>query len=91
MRQCSQHEPEAELAADSVRCGPFAACFRARARAAGALMPTNSLADHLQVRQGEQHDELRGVLGQASIAHLGVAELALDHPKDARLWHAHWP
>lgn len=36
------------------------------------------LAGHPQIRQREQRDQLRGVLGQPPIAHLGVAELALD-------------
>jgi hypothetical protein len=36
---------------------------------------------HPQVRQCEQRHQLRGVLGQATEAHLHVSELALDHPK----------
>src|SRR3546814_20294011 len=36
---------------------------------------------HPQVRRGEQHEHLRGVLRQAAITHLGVAKLPLDHPK----------
>ena len=36
---------------------------------------------HPQIRQGKQRDQLRGVLGQATETHLGVAELALDHPE----------
>jgi hypothetical protein len=39
----------------------------------------DSLAHYPQARQREQRDQLRGVLGQAPIGHLGVAELALDH------------
>ena len=41
----------------------------------------NSLAQYPQIRQSKQRDQLRRVLGQAPVAHLGVAELALDHPK----------
>jgi hypothetical protein len=39
------------------------------------------LSGHPQIRQREQRDQLRGVLGQPPIAHLGVTELAFDHPK----------
>lgn len=32
-----------------------------------------------QVRQGEQGDHLRRILGQAAATHLGVAKLPFDH------------
>jgi len=35
----SYYETEAEFDTDSLRCGPCAACCRALARAAGALIP----------------------------------------------------
>ena len=38
-------------------------------------------ARHPQVRQREQRQHLRRVLRQAAVAHLRVAELALDHPE----------
>lgn len=40
--------------------------------------PCQTLADHPQVGQREQRVQLRRVLGQAAIAHLHMAELALD-------------
>ena len=40
-----------------------------------------SLAHHPQVRQRKHHQQLAGVLGQSPIAHLAMAELALDHAK----------
>ena len=36
---------------------------------------------HPQIRQSEQGGQLRGVLRQASITHLGKTELKLDHAK----------
>ena len=36
---------------------------------------------HPQVRERKQGLQLGGVLGQAPVAHLGVAKLALDHPE----------
>ena len=41
----------------------------------------NSLAHHPQVRQRKHHQQLRGVLGQASVACLAVSKLALDDSK----------
>jgi hypothetical protein len=41
----------------------------------------NSLPGHPQIAQRKQRDQLRRVLGQAPVAHLHEAELALDHPK----------
>lgn len=38
---------------------------------------------HPQVRQREQRNDLRRVLRQPSVAHLGQAELLLDHPEPA--------
>ena len=51
--------------------------FRAHLSCCGRQMVT-----HLpQVRQREQHLQLRRVLGQPPVAHLGESKLALDHPK----------
>src|SRR5690554_3081614 len=36
---------------------------------------------HPQIRQRKQRNQLCGVLGQATEAHLGVTKLALDHPE----------
>lgn len=38
-------------------------------------------AGHPQVRQGEQRDQLSGVLSQAAETYLGVAELPLNYPE----------
>jgi hypothetical protein len=43
------------------------------------LDPHQTPPRHPQVRQREQRDDLRRVLGQAPVAHLGEAELLLDH------------
>ena len=40
-----------------------------------------SFAHHPQIAQRKQHREARRVLGQAPVAHLGMTELMLDHPK----------
>lgn len=40
-----------------------------------------SLAHHPQVRQRKHHQQLAGVLDQSPIAHLAMAELALDDAK----------
>ena len=40
-----------------------------------------SLPHHPQVREHKQGEELRRVLGQASVANFGVTKLALDNPK----------
>jgi len=57
--------------------GPFSG-------AAGALCPSS--AHHgppgqIKIAQPDQREHLRGVLGQPLVAHLGVAELALDDAK----------
>ncbi len=39
------------------------------------------LAHHPQIAQRKHHQQLVGVLGQAPIAHLAMAELAFDHAK----------
>src|SRR5690606_27070925 len=36
---------------------------------------------HPQIRQGKQRNQLCGVLGQTTEAHLDVTKLALDHPE----------
>src|SRR5438105_2200152 len=60
-------------------------CFGAADRAFHALQTDSSPPSyqlpsrHPQVRQREQRDELRRVLRQAAVAHLGEAELPLDH------------
>lgn len=45
----------------------------------------NSLTRHPQVAQCKQREQLRRVLGQVSIAHLHMTELAFDHAK--RVFH----
>jgi hypothetical protein len=40
-----------------------------------------SLAHHPQVGQRKNHQQLTGVLGQASVSRLAMSELTLDHPK----------
>jgi len=50
-------------------------------RIAGASCPRHQQLSprHPQIAQRKQHRQPRGVLGQAPVAHLGVAELLLDH------------
>lgn len=36
----------------------------------------------VQIRQADQREHLRGVLGKPLVAHLRVAELALDYPEN---------
>jgi len=38
-------------------------------------------ARHLQARQGKQHDQLQRILCQPAKAHVGLANLLLDHPE----------
>ena len=49
----------------------------------------NSLSGHPQVAQGKQRDQLRRVLGQPFVAHLGKTELALDNAKRVLYLGAH--
>src|SRR4030042_6868919 len=47
-----------------------------------SLHPFNqAFPRHPQIAQGKQRDQLRGVLGQATVAHLDEAELTFDHPE----------
>ena len=48
-------------------------------RAHSSPCPHQISTRHPQVGQCEQRDQLRRVLGQASVPHLGEAELLLDH------------
>jgi hypothetical protein len=48
-------------------------------RAHSSLSFQQMPARHPQIRQGKQRDELGRVLGQPSVAHLRVPELALEH------------
>ena len=57
---------------------------RRRADSASCKQPPS---DEEQVAEGEQGEELRAVLGEATVAGLEVPELALEHPErvfDAR-------
>lgn len=54
--------------------------------------PLQTSPDHPQVAQRKQRRQLRRVLSQTPVAHLGIIKLPLDHPKrmfylgsDARL------
>ena len=38
-------------------------------------------SDQIQVRQGKQGGQLRGIFGQTAVANLGKAKLALDQPE----------
>jgi len=49
----------------------------------------NSLSGHTQIAQGKQRDQLRRVLGQPFVAHLGKTELALDNAKRVLYLGAH--
>ena len=53
------------------------------AGAAGGLLASIHQGSPCQVKigQSDQREHLRGVLGDPLVAHLRVAELALDHPK----------
>ena len=46
-------------------------------------------ARHPQIAQRKQRDQLRRVLGQPFVAHLGKAELTFDHPKRVLHFGAH--
>ena len=50
-------------------------------QAHSSLCPYQMPAGHPQVRQRKQRDELRRVLCQTFVAHLGETELTLDNPK----------
>lgn len=49
------------------------------------LQPQQSAPRHPQIGERKQRVQLRRVLGQSQVAHLHVAELALDDPK--RVFH----
>ena len=52
-------------------------CFRAHS----CPVPHQFAANHPQIGQCKQRDELRGVFLEAEVTHLHKPELALDHPK----------
>lgn len=59
---------------------PVLRAFRAL-RTHSSPHPHQLPSRHPQVAQREQRDDLRRVLGQPPVAHLGVAELPLEHPE----------
>lgn len=54
-------------------------------RAHSSLRPQDLPTRHPQIGQCKQRHQLRRVLGQPFVAHLGETELALDHSK--RVFH----
>lgn len=64
-------------------CGPYEPALQPFGRLqAYSYLPSHQISTHHpQVGQHEQRTQPLGALRQASVSHLGVAELALDHPK----------